>query len=151
MVRFDNYPSKADAYRALAILGNRVALGGEELAEVARRSSQGPNADRGGYYDWTTKGSLRSTVIDEAVFSLPVGRLSTILEDESGFHIVRVLQRRQAGQVPFVDAQVKIKEIIRKKRLEEQIAEYIARAQKKVRIWTIFDDQPPEPRTAAYR
>ena len=58
---------------------------------------KGPTSHEGGRYDWTTKGSLVSDVIDQAIFSLPVGKLSRILEDEKGFHIVRVIEREDCG------------------------------------------------------
>ena len=100
MTRFDEFDSKEEAYQAIAKMGNAV-LNGAPLDVVARRDSQGPTAHEGGQYDWTTKGSLVSEVIDQAIFRLPVGKLSRILEDHKGFHIVRVIQRKEAGRVPF--------------------------------------------------
>jgi parvulin-like peptidyl-prolyl isomerase len=96
------------------VLGrNRYAV---PFAEVARRGSHGLTAARGGQRDWTTKGSLKSAVVDEALFGLPVMRMSHILEDDDGFHIVRVIQRKDAFRTPFKDAQVEI----RKQLKEEQ-------------------------------
>ena len=42
------------------------------------------------------------------IFALPVGKLSTIMEDEAGFHIIRVLERKPSGKVPFEEAQQKL-------------------------------------------
>lgn len=139
LVRFSSYPSKAEAYRAIAAMGNAV-LDGEPFAEVARRGSEGATAKHGGAYDWTTRGSLKSKIIDEAIFTLPVGQLSRILEDERGFAIVRVIERQEAGRVSFEEAQVKIRERLKKQHIERQIKEYLNEARKGIKVWTVFDD-----------
>ena len=48
--------------------------------------------------------------LDAAIFSLPVGQLSEVIETKQGFHIIRVLERQDAGKVAFLEAQVKIRE-----------------------------------------
>jgi len=137
-VRFDRYPSKRDAYRAIADMGNAV-LNGARLDEVAKRDSQGPTAKAGGVYDWTTKGSLVSTVLDEALFQLPTEELSDILEDETGFHIIRVLEREEAGKVPFTKAQVEIRDKIKEQRQEEKVKTYIERLKRETYVWNYFE------------
>jgi parvulin-like peptidyl-prolyl isomerase len=138
-VRFDRYPNRAEAWAALAAMGNEV-LRGAPLAAVARRSSQDVDAEQGGYHDWTTYGSLASDVLNRAIFSLPVGKLSERLEDQRGFHIVRVIQREEAGRVPFLEAQVDIKEAIRKEKVRQQVTEYVTKLRNEIPVWTIFDD-----------
>ena len=146
-VRFDRFQNKAEAWAALAQMGNEV-LRGAPLEAVARRHSQDPDAQQGGYHDWTTYGSLASDVLNEAIFSLPVGTLSERLEDQRGFHIVRVVEREDAGQVPFVDAQVDIKESIRKQKIRQQITDYVTKLRKEIPVWTIFDEQNAAARQA---
>ena len=147
MVQFSNDHSKDVAYNDIAGMGNQV-LRGAQLSAVARRSQQGPHADQGGLHDWTNQGSLRSDVLDRAIFSLPVGRLSQIIEDEHGFHIIRVLERRDASRVPFTEAQVEIKEKIRKERTAAQMQAYLADLRQDTRVWTIFDQQNTEQRVS---
>ena len=92
LIRFNKYPSKADAYRALAAAGNRI-LNGESFISVAMEVSDGATANHGGMQPWTIKGNLSSEVIDQALFTLPIGQLSPILEDGRSFQIVRVIER----------------------------------------------------------
>ena len=112
---------------------------------MAQRQSQGADASEGGYHDWTTRGSLASEAIDQAIFTLPAGRLSERLEDSEGFHIVRVIERIEAGRVPFEQAQVDIKETLRKERVKEQIMAYVDKLKQQIPVWTAFDDQAPAP------
>ncbi len=138
---FVKAPNKEAAYRAIAEMGNEV-LRGAPFSAVAKRSSHGLRAAHGGRYDWTSKGSLRSGNIEEALYKLPLNRLSQIIEDDRGFHIVRVLDRREAGYVPFGDVQAAIKQTFQKKHFDEQLSEYIANLRDDVSVWTIYDGGP---------
>ena len=142
MVYKSNFDSPAAAHQALVQMGNEV-LGGAPFDAVARRSSQGPNAATGGQYDWTTRGSLRSQQIDELIFTLPPGKLSRIVEDEEGYHILRVVERIDAGKQPFAEAQDTIKDKIREKRFDQQADEYLERLRKETYVWTAFDNAQP--------
>jgi parvulin-like peptidyl-prolyl isomerase len=139
-VRFGGGRSREQAWGMLAALGNRV-LSGEPFADVARQASEGPTASQGGSYDWTSQGSLRSDVIDEAIFSLPVGKLSTILEDDTGLHILRVTERTDAGRTSFLEAQVAIRETLRMERHKKAVDDYLAKLRDRTPVWTIFDDE----------
>lgn len=138
-VRFDQFPSKSEADQALVEMGNQV-LRGADFATVAKKHSQGTNAWKGGYHDWTPQGSLVSEVLDEAIFTLPLNRLSQKLEDDTGLHIVRVLDRREAGRVPFEKAQAEIREKLQEKHREQQTREYLEALREKTYIHTIFDE-----------
>lgn len=142
-VRFERYSTRAEAWAALAQMGNEV-LRGAPLEAVARRNSQDVDASQGGYHDWTTYGSLASDPLNQAIFSLPVGKLSERVEDRRGFHIVRVIEREDAGRVPFLEAQVEIKEAIRKEKIRQQINQYVTKLRDEIPVWTIFDDDPSD-------
>jgi parvulin-like peptidyl-prolyl isomerase len=161
MVRFDKFDSKQEARDALARMGNRVVYGAP-FAEVAKQHSQGPRAAEGGFHDWTTQGSLVSEVLDRALFTLPVNRLSKPLEDERAGYIIRVIERRDAGRVSFVEAQKEIEEKIKNQRREAKQQEYLTRLREQTQVWTIFDDEqraaeqrtaaePPRPTPPGYR
>lgn len=141
MVKYSEFPTRQAAWDAMAAMGNQV-LRGAPLDAVAKRSSQGVKAASGGQYDWTSKGSLKNETVDEAIFTLPVGELSPILESDEGFHILRVTDREDEGMVPFTKAQVKIKEQIKNDRRKAQMESYIQGVKDKAQVWTIFDDQP---------
>ncbi len=132
---------RGQAWNMLAAMGNEV-MQGKPLADIARTRSEGPTAATGGGYDWTTRGSLVSKVVDEAVFTLPVGQMSAILEDGSSLHIVRVTERTDAGRTPFIEAQVGIRNQLQEERRKRQMDEYLATVRDRTPVWTIFDDEP---------
>jgi hypothetical protein len=139
-VRFGRQRTKQQAWEMLGQLGNMV-LSGMPMADVARQHSEGVTAADGGFRDWTNKGSLVSKPLDEALFTLEVNRLSQRIEDEQGFHIILVLERVDTTRVPFTEAQVGIKEKIKKQRQQEKVAEFLVDLKKQTPIWTIFDGQ----------
>jgi hypothetical protein len=131
--------SRAAAWDMLAAMGNEV-LGGRPFAEVAKSRSEGPTASEGGLYDWTSQGSLAAKKLDEAIFSLPVGELSAIIEDGEMLHIVRVIERKPAGRTPFLEAQVGIRDELLMERRQAAATEYLAKLRARTPVWTVFDD-----------
>jgi parvulin-like peptidyl-prolyl isomerase len=123
----------------LAAMGNEV-LGGRPFVEVAKDRSEGPAASQGGLYDWTRQGSLAAKKLDEAVFSLPVGELSAIIEDGEMLRIVRVVERKPAGRTPFLEAQVGIRDQLLMERRQAAANEYLAKLRARTPVWTVFDD-----------
>ena len=139
-VHFNKFPSKQEAYQAIAWYFDQVRLGGAAFATVAKRHSHGFNAEQGGYHDWTTQGALASRVLDEAIFTFDLNKLSPILEDETGFHIVRVLERNDAGRIPFTEAQTTIKDALRQERRLADVKKYLADLRANTYVWTAFDE-----------
>jgi hypothetical protein len=132
---------RGQAWTMLAAMGNEV-MQGKPFADIARTRSEGPTAATGGAFDWTTKGSLVSKVVNEAVFTLPVGQMSAILDDGSALHIVRVTERTDAGRTPFIEAQVGIRDTLRDERRKREMEDYLTAVRARTPVWTIFDDEP---------
>jgi PPIC-type PPIASE domain len=137
-IKFKKCGSKAEAYNLIAQMGNKVQ-NRTPWATVAKEGSHGTTAQKGGVRDWTEQGSLRSTKIDQALFQLQTGALSPIIEDETGFHIIRVIENKAAHRTSFAEAQKEIAKTIKKERSSKQMDEYYARLTRETLIWTVFD------------
>jgi peptidyl-prolyl cis-trans isomerase SurA len=131
--------SRSAAWDILAAMGNEV-LGGRPFADVAQSRSEGPTAAQGGGFDWTNQGSLASKKLDEAIFALPTGELSAIIEDGETLHIVRVVERKAAGRIPFLEAQVGIREQLVLDKRRQASDDYLAKLRARTPVWTVFDD-----------
>jgi parvulin-like peptidyl-prolyl isomerase len=141
-VRFDEAQK---AYVELAHLGNEVwtrgtaaAVQGPAFAEIAKVKSDGFTAEKGGEHDWTTKGSLQCVELDQALFTLQVGQMSAIIDSGPAFHIVRVLERKEAGRKPFTEVQGDIRLALKEQRMRAAMDVYIAKLRSDARIWTAF-------------
>lgn len=138
-VRFDRFPSRKEAYDAIWEMGREAFFGGSMRA-VAKEKSQEPFASTGGVHDWTNQGSLASDVLDEQIFSLPADAMSQIIEDQEGYHIIRVLEREAAGMTPLAEVQDDIRGIIRDRKIAEAQKEVLKSVQQKVPVWSLFPD-----------
>ncbi len=140
--KWENYNTREEARAAMARWGNDLLVRKVPFAEVAKAHSQDFAAEDGGLHDWSTKGSLRSTTLDEALFSLPVGALSRILEDEDGCHIIRVVEREEASQAAFLDVQPEIRKELHDGGDGQRKMEYIKTLLERTPVWTVFDEAP---------
>lgn len=138
-MKFENFPTKEAAYAEIVKAGNLV-VDGKPFEDVAKEMSQGSTASIGGEVNWTKRGSLVSVPLDTAVFTLPVGSLSPIIEDDKGFHIVRVIARREDGRKPFTDVQADIRKKITEERTNVAKVKYVEDIKKKTTVWTVFDE-----------
>jgi hypothetical protein len=150
MVRFDRVNGdRAEAWRQICAMGNDVwqiaianpALRGPVFAKVAKERSQGVTASEGGLHDWTNLGDLRCEAINEALTTLAVGQMSDGLESEQGFHIVRVLERKQAGRTPFTEAQAAIRKSLEDEQKSTLLEGELIKLRATARAWTIFDGE----------
>jgi len=139
-VTFAKHPNKREAWQLMATMGNAVQQG-QPLTQVAKERSEGVMASRGGQRDWLTQGSLRSDVLDRTLFSLPPGTLSPILEDETGFHIVRVVEREDAYRTPFEEIQGDIRDKIKNDRKEKRLQDFITKLREEIPVTTVFDEE----------
>lgn len=87
-------PAAARA-RAEEVLGRLE--GGASFAELARRHSSGGRAGEGGMLGWRSADALPS-LFTEVAPRLEPGQTSGVIESPSGFHIVKLVDVRPAGQ-----------------------------------------------------
>lgn len=141
---FERTGSPEAARQLIAKMGDEV-LGGAPLAEVAKRESQCPMASQGGQYDWTRQGSLASKTIDSTLATIPIGKLSRILEDSQGLHIVRVLEREPAHYQSFEEVQNEVIEKVKEERWQAKLQTTLDRLKKETYVWTLYDSPSGQP------
>jgi parvulin-like peptidyl-prolyl isomerase len=114
---------------------------GADFAAVARAQSEGPShvREQGGLMQ-TSPGSYGVASVNEALQSLPVGRVSGVIEGPSSFHIVRVEGRRDAGPATFEELQDQIRETIIERKYQAERAAYIRKLRAETPVTTFMDD-----------
>lgn len=134
---FERCGSREATLQRITEMGREAYFGGSMQA-VARAKSQEPFARQGGVHDWTTRGSLASTILEDQVFTLPLGVMSEVIEDAVGMHIVRVLERREAGVRSISELQDEIRQTLKEQKIEAAIQKVTAEMTRRVPVWTIF-------------
>jgi len=133
MVRFDKHESRTAAKKKIADIGNQIIYGAS-FAEIAKKHSNGFRASKGGQHDWTGKGALVLKEIDKAIFTLPIGKLSDIIESRDGYHIVRVIDRNEATYTPFTEAQLEIKKRIKNEKFNAAIEKHLEKVRERTPV-----------------
>jgi len=99
---------------------------GEDFDMLVNQFSQGPNTDKGGDMGYMPAGSTIPE-IEDAISQLNPGEVSNIIETGSGFYIVMVLDKKQAGTVPIIEVSDIIKERLFQRESELTLREFVGK------------------------
>jgi len=88
----------AEEARKIAEKARELIKAGSPFGEVARNSSEGFSADRGGALQWREGNASIVSPVPETVKSLEVGNLSEIIETDDAFHFVRLEKKEDERQ-----------------------------------------------------
>ncbi|MBI5025796.1 MAG: peptidyl-prolyl cis-trans isomerase [Nitrospirae bacterium] len=109
--------AKAKAREALSKLKS-----GEDFSKVAWSYSEDMSRVKGGEVGFIHKGRLAPEV-EKVAFSMKTGQISGLIENEQGYHIVKVEDRRPSRQIPLDEIKNKLKkeltESYQAKKMEE--------------------------------
>lgn len=141
-VMFSNYGSRDEAQKAIWEMG-RAAFYGGNLQAIAKEKSEEPFASKGGLHEWTAKDSLASEELNEQIFSIKTNAMSEIIEDANGLHIVRVLQREEAGVTSLSEVQDEIRAKIRAEKIERSQRKVMEDMQDRIPVWSLFPQDMP--------
>jgi peptidyl-prolyl cis-trans isomerase C len=129
-------PTEAAAREAMAELAR-----GADFAEVAKRRSTGPGADRGGDLGFFKRGDMVPEFA-EAAFALQPGQVSAApVRSPFGWHVIKVEERRAAAAPPFEDA----KPQLQRQMLEEGVEAMVQRVRSAAKIERLDTPAAPAP------
>jgi len=90
-------PEQVEQARDRAARVHAEAVGGADFAQLAASRSDAPDALQGGALGWRAAGRLPE-LFDEALRRMKPGDVSGVMRSPAGFHIVKLLGRRGAGE-----------------------------------------------------
>jgi peptidyl-prolyl cis-trans isomerase C len=112
--------------------------GGGDFAKLAEDNSDDPGSKvRGGDLGFVPRGQT-VPAFEAAAFALKKpNELSPVIETDYGFHIIQLIERQEAGTVPFAEAKDKIGEFLKQKVQSEKVQEHLKalRAKGKVEVF----------------
>ena len=140
-VLFENHTVE-EAEKLIREIYQEAYYGGN-LQAVAKKRSEEPFASDGGLHSWTNKGSLASKALDQQIFSIPLNKMSAIVRDDMGLHIIRVLERRPAGYKSLGQVQEDIEKKLKQEKVQKSRRAAMATLRKRIPVWTIFPEDVP--------
>ncbi len=122
-------PEKASDQEREAIKEKAIKLeqdikAGADFHKMAEENSQDEaTASKGGELGWITKGSLNST-IEEQAFKLNKGEISSPILTDQGYHLILAEDRVDEAQTPFEEVKGKIAQLLKDEQAKKKIAQF---------------------------
>lgn len=113
---------------------------GMNFREAARRHSISPDAEQDGDLGTFARGEMPEA-FDQAVFELPVGRISELIQSEFGYHIFLVEEHLPALQPTLQAAREDIIATLRQEKEEKRYQDWVQALRQKASIeidWTLL-------------
>jgi peptidyl-prolyl cis-trans isomerase C len=115
---------KAAARERIGAIRGR-ALAGEDFAELASAYSEGPSRQEGGDLGYFPRGEMVEP-FERAAFSVPVGDISGIIETRFGYHVLKVLDRRDEAIVPLSEeVEDRVRTYLLQQKSQQLVAGYV--------------------------
>jgi peptidyl-prolyl cis-trans isomerase SurA len=103
---------------------------GEDFDTLAKLYSQDTSATAGGSMGFLKQGELMPE-LDEAAFKLSVDEVSPIIRTSLGFHIIKVLEKRERNKMTEEARQKEIEGILYNQKVEDKFKEWLKELRKK--------------------
>jgi peptidyl-prolyl cis-trans isomerase SurA len=124
LITFDS-PDEEEKARNLAFEVARRANEGEDFGELAKRYSKDTlSAGRGGDLGYFEKGDLVEP-LEGAIKDTPVGRIVGPVKSPDGYHVIKVLDRRDSGHNSIDDVREEIRQTIYRQKVEKALKDWI--------------------------
>lgn len=105
---------------------HRQISAGADFYELARKYSDGFNAQMGGRMGYLEKGKNLKE-IDDVIFHLKAGEISPVIKTPAGFHLFRVESVRPSHQATLEEAQTQIKYKLGSQKSAQRYQQWIAK------------------------
>jgi peptidyl-prolyl cis-trans isomerase SurA len=103
---------------------------GEDFTSLVRLYSQDSSAATGGDIGFFKQGELLPT-INEVAFSLYIGEASSVIQTSAGFHIIKVLEKRERQKMTEEERNKEIWDILYTQNMDDMFKQWLKELKKK--------------------
>lgn len=124
----------------------------ENFEGLAKKYSSGPTASKGGDLGYLERGTVVPEFEDAAFKLKKTGDISPVVSAGSGFHILKLLDKKEGVMQPFDKVKEKIVGMHKKKKQKEQFDAFVASLKKEAKIEvndSLFKDEGKKEGKAA--
>ena len=117
--------AKAAAKRKAEGVLKQLKSGGD-FAALAKENSQDPgSAVKGGDLGLFSRGQMVGP-FDQVAFTLAPGATSDLVETQFGYHIIRVVEKKEAGAVPLDEVRPQLEQFLQNQNRQREMTSYVA-------------------------
>ena len=106
---------------------------GEDFAKLAKEFSEDGSKDQGGDLGFFQRGAMVPT-FEQAAFALKPGEVSDVVTTPFGYHVIKMVERKDASMVPYDQVQPRIVEYLSNQKKKERVDAFIEDAKKRAKI-----------------
>lgn len=110
---------------------------GGDFAKLAKENSDDPGSkENGGTLPWLGRGQTVAP-FEQAALALKKGELSGVVESPFGFHVIKLVDHKDARQVPFEEAKPRIEEYLKQQGMKAELEKHVGelRAKSNVQVF----------------
>jgi len=112
---------------------------GEDFAELAKKySTDTTTKDKGGDLGYFTKGKMEKE-FENAAFSLKVGEISNPVKTQYGYHIIKVVDKKEGKEANYEESKEEIKEKLFEEKLPDAYQSWIEEKMKEYNVQTFLN------------
>jgi len=124
--------TRAEARKKIEMVQQQVQKG-QDFARLAKDFSDCPSNAQGGDLGYFSRGKMVKP-FEDAAFALKIGEVSTIVETQFGYHLIKVTDRKPEGTVPFEEVKEKLTAYLTRQRVREEVKVYVDDLRKKATV-----------------
>jgi peptidyl-prolyl cis-trans isomerase C len=96
-------------------------MAGEDFATLARENSDDPGSKaNGGELPWVGRGDTVPP-FEAAAFALSPGEISEVVETTYGYHVIKLVERKESRVVTFEQAEPRIEQVLRDQAIQKRL------------------------------
>jgi len=109
---------------------------GEDFAALAKELSEGPSREKGGDLGYFKRGQMVKP-FEKAAFAMKPGEVSDVVTTRFGFHIIKVIDKKPAGQLAYEEVKSQIELMLKQRKLSTKVDDFLEKKKKEANI-TIY-------------
>ncbi len=107
--------------------------GGADFAALAKDNSTCPSSQQGGDLGFFGRGQMVEP-FEKAAFALKPGEISSVVETQFGFHIIKLVEKKTAETTDYKDVKEKIEGYLKGQKINDAVQQFIAETKKTAKI-----------------
>jgi peptidyl-prolyl cis-trans isomerase C len=123
---------KAEAMKKIKKVQEQLKKG-DDFAKVAKASSEGPSAAKGGDLGYFGKGQMVGA-FEETAFALEPGKVSDVVKTPFGYHLIKVVDKKPETTIPFEAVKPRIEQYLKQEEVQKEVKKYIDNQRKEAKV-----------------
>ncbi len=134
---------KKEAREKLVDVKQKVEKG-ESFADLAKQYSQCPSSAKGGDLGSFRRGQMVKE-FEETAFALKAGELSDVVETKFGYHLIKTVEKKEAGTVPFDQVRSQLEQYLKQEKMQKAVETHVEELKKGAAIEQFLSEEPKTP------